>query len=332
MQVAAVRLGDEAWGPGSLRFTLDDVDGHALRRLHRAALRVQSQPEGGDPGQTAVAAVDVLEALPQLLARGPRLALQHLQLATPAGPVSAHGQATLVARDPAAGPLSLWSFVQAGVEAQLPASILVAVVDAKARSEVATEGAEAPGGGDFDSKVRERRDAHQAALRSRAGLVKDGGTARLAFSLAAGTAGASDAAEAPAPTPAPASGQPASAATAPAEVPVAEAPTAPAKPGAEAAAKPAADAPAAGPKAAAAPEAVTKPADAPAETAKPADATKPADAAPGGSPAPKEPADLAQQPAAGSEPEERGEAEPPAGTPAQPPAAPASEPAPARAQ
>jgi uncharacterized protein YdgA (DUF945 family) len=318
VQVASVRLGDDVWGPGSLRFALDDVDGHALRRLHRAALRLQSQPEGGDPGQTAVATVDVLEALPQLLARGPRLALQHLQLATPAGPVSAHGQATLVAPDPAAGPLSFVSFVQAGLEAQLPAAVLDAVLDAKARSELATEGADASDTAVFESRVRERRDAHQASLRAKAALVRDGGTARLVYSLAAGTAGAPGTAEAPAPAPdtatpaaapAPAAAPPASAeAEAPAEAPVADAQTAPPKPEASAAAKPQADAP---------PALVKEPAAA----AQPAAAAKRAEPA-----APKPGEDLAQQPAA-----EAGRSEPAADAPAQPPAAPASEPAPAGA-
>jgi uncharacterized protein YdgA (DUF945 family) len=311
VQVAAVRLGDEAWGPGSLRFALDDVDGHALRRLHRAALRLQSQQEGGDAGQIAVAAVDVLEALPQLLARGPRLALQHLQLATPAGPVSAHGQATLVAPDTTSGPLSLVSLVQSGVEAQLPAAVLDTMVDAKARSELTTEGADASDTAVFEAKVRERRDAHLAALREKAALVRDGATARLSFSLAAGTAGTPGAAEAPASTPAaaptpPAGAEPAGAAerSPSAEMPVAEAPASAAKPAAEAA-----------------------------SSAKPSEEAKPENAAPADAPAPKQADDLAQQPAAepGRAPEAESAPKAAADAPAQPPAAPASEPAPASA-
>ena len=207
VEVDSLRLGDDAWGPGSLRFALDDVDGHALRRLRHAALALQSHEETDDPAGVAVMAVDVLEALPQLLARGPRLALQHLQLATPAGPVAAHGQATLVAPNLGAGQPSLASFVQAGIEAQLPTSVLDALVDAKARSALATEGADASDEAAFEAKVRERREAYQVALREDAALAKDGGTARLVISLGGGAAGKGAAAPVADSAPAPASAQ-----------------------------------------------------------------------------------------------------------------------------
>jgi uncharacterized protein YdgA (DUF945 family) len=273
-QVTSVKLGDESWGPGSLRAVLDDVDGHALRRLRRAALRVQSKAADGDPAATAVAAVDVLEALPQLLARGPRLALQHLQLATPAGPVAAHGQVTLVAPDLSEGEVSLAAFLQTAIDVQLPAAVLDAVLDARARSEFAAEGGDASGEAGA-AIVRQRREAKRSALRDGAALRMEGEIAHLRFSLGGGAASepaatpvaerppAAPAQAAPAPAaPAHAAAAPDTAAASPSPGPRADEPAAPPAPASATAASEAQ--PAAAPaQAPAAPAAAPDPAAAP---------------------------------------------------------------------
>jgi len=193
---AAIRLGDDRWGPGSLRLALDDVHGPALRRLRRAGLRLQAERERAEGAKYV--AVDLLEALPELLAHPPRLVLEHLQLATEAGPVSARGQLALVAPAASAEPATPGSFVELDVEAQAPAAIVRAVADARARSGLAGEGAD-PGEDDFDPRADARRDEMLATLRSQGVLVTDAGTARLHWVWrAAGVEATAPAAPAPA--------------------------------------------------------------------------------------------------------------------------------------
>lgn len=175
---ATLHLGDDRWGPGSVRLALDDVDGPALRRLRRAGLRLQSDRERGEDAKQAAVAVDVLEALPQLLAHPPRLLLEHFQLATPQGPVAAKGHLALVAPDPSAAPVTPGSFVELEVEAQAPAAIVEAVADARVRSGLAEEGGD-PGDDDFDVRARARRDEMLASLRARGVLEGDAAGARL---------------------------------------------------------------------------------------------------------------------------------------------------------
>ena len=235
---ASLELGSEGWGPASLRVALQDVDGLALRRLRRAGLRLQSHRESGDPAQTAVVAVDVLEALPPLLARGPRLSLEQLQLETPHGNVTGEGQLALAEPREGVQP-SLSSFLRGSVELELPETVLEAVTDARVRGELASEGADASDEQAFEAKARERRVAWIGDLRKQGRLSENGASVRLRTTFE-GAPGA----EAPAPLaaksapparpPAPAAAAPAPDPAAPAADPGATPPAAPSPPAAPA--------------------------------------------------------------------------------------------------
>jgi uncharacterized protein YdgA (DUF945 family) len=267
---SAVELGEERWGPGSLSFAVDDVDGPALKRVRRAGLRMQADHERGETAQRAAVAVDLLEALPQLLARPPRVALEHLQLATPEGLVAGRGQAALVAPDAAAAPVTPASFVAFDLALQAPGPIVEAVADARARAGLAGEGAD-PGEDDFAARARARRDELLASLRARGVLQNEGRLARLhwvwqpaaASPEAAPAAAGSRPAARPAGAAAPAS-PPSPAAAEAVSAAATAAPAAPAAPPAPAAR---ASAPAAPADAPAAPAPPAAPADAPAAPA-----------------------------------------------------------------
>jgi uncharacterized protein YdgA (DUF945 family) len=238
-----VALGSQQWGPGKLRVTLNDVDGRALRRLHRAGLRLQSHRESGDPAQIAVVAVDVLEALPTLLARAPYLSIEQLEVATPHGPLTGSGRLALAAPQQGEGALELGSLLRGEIDVRLPAPVLDAVTDARARGELLSQGADASDAGAFDAKAREQGRAWIASLRQAGSLREDGALVHVQTSWGALPLAPASAPVARTPARAPAKAQAQAPAAAAADV--APPPAAPA-PGAEpSAAAPAPAAPAA---------------------------------------------------------------------------------------
>ncbi|HVH05762.1 MAG TPA: DUF945 family protein, partial [Myxococcota bacterium] len=70
VSLRSLRLGDDRWGPGSVKAAVANVDGQGFRKLRGAAVQLQTEGNG-DPAKTAVMAANVLDALPQLLARQP---------------------------------------------------------------------------------------------------------------------------------------------------------------------------------------------------------------------------------------------------------------------
>jgi uncharacterized protein YdgA (DUF945 family) len=135
-------VGTDASGPATLSLQLRDVDTTALRRVRRAGQTLQQGQ--GDPAATAVAASQLVEALPALLERAPRAELRELRIATPAGAVAARGRASIARPDLAAGSLSLASFFDAELEAEAPVawaeSVLAAALEPAQLSQLRAQG------------------------------------------------------------------------------------------------------------------------------------------------------------------------------------------------
>jgi hypothetical protein len=253
LSLRALRLGDDRWGPGSLEAVLANVDGPGFRQLRSAATHLSAERPESDPAKTAVLAAGVLDALPQLLARHPKLELARVQLKTPTGLATATGRFSLI-EPPGGRAIEAGSFLDGQLRADLPASALEDIVDAYVRAGLAADGADASDEAAYEAMARERRAASLADL-YRSGFTPQGD--RAIFQLAWAGAGAAPApaappaekasarpgrrakpqpaqAAVPAPAPAPAAAPvpaPAPAAPAPAPAPAAPAPApAPAAP------------------------------------------------------------------------------------------------------
>jgi uncharacterized protein YdgA (DUF945 family) len=177
---AAVSLGEQRWGPGSMQIALRDVDGQALRRLRHAGLRLASHAASEEGAQLAKA-VDTLEALPSLIAAGPHVAVEQLELTTPHGPVTATARFALAPATGDEDTQPVGSLLRGALDVRMPAAVLDAVADARARGELAAEGVSASDAG-LAASARERRQAWIASLR-RAGRLADEGALRSVQTL-----------------------------------------------------------------------------------------------------------------------------------------------------
>jgi uncharacterized protein YdgA (DUF945 family) len=171
---AGVSLDDERWGPAKLRIALNDVDGEALRQIRRVGLRLGSHHESGAAGEIVAVAVGVPDS-PARLSGGPRLAVEHFELTTPHGAVTGTGRFVLVATDGESDAEALASddsLLRGELDVRLPAPVLEAVADARARGELA-EAVDLDAAG-FAAGVRGRREAWIASLRSAGRLAAEG--------------------------------------------------------------------------------------------------------------------------------------------------------------
>jgi hypothetical protein len=177
VSLRSLRLGDERWGPGSLKATIANVDGPGFRKLKSAGVQLQAERGDSDPAKTAVMAASVLEALPQLLARQPRLDVERLQLKTPAGLATASVRFALT--EPASREaLTATSFLDGELSVEMPAVSLEDIVDAQVRAKLASEGADASDEAGFEALAQQRRAERLAELRT-AGFVMEGDRAVL---------------------------------------------------------------------------------------------------------------------------------------------------------
>lgn len=94
LAVETIEIGTAVYGPGELRLALTDVDADALRTLRRTTRRLEAQAASGEvSAETASAAVagEMMEQLPALLTRSPRIELQSLALGLPSGELRGSG-------------------------------------------------------------------------------------------------------------------------------------------------------------------------------------------------------------------------------------------------
>ena len=177
VSLRSLRLGDDRWGPGSVKATIANVDGPAFRKLRSAGVHLQSERGDSDPAKTALMAAGVLDALPPLLARHPTLEIERLQLKTPAGLATANGRLALtepVSREA----LTATSFLDGELAVEMPAVSLEEIVDAQVRAKLASEGADASDEATFEALAQQRRAERLTELRS-AGFVVEGDRASL---------------------------------------------------------------------------------------------------------------------------------------------------------
>lgn len=89
----------ETYGPGEFRLTLNGLDARSLNRLLDSTARLRARGPGGRAGAMALAGALLAEA-PALLAHGPVLELQRLELAGRDGPLQARGRLSLASAQP----------------------------------------------------------------------------------------------------------------------------------------------------------------------------------------------------------------------------------------
>lgn len=177
VSLRSLRLGDDRWGPGSVKATIANVDGPGFRKLKSAGVQLQTERGDSDPAKTAVMAASVLDALPQLLARQPKLEVERLQLKTPAGLATASGRFALA--EPASREaLTATSFLDGELTVEMPLVSLEDIVDAQVRAQLASEGADASDEATFEALAHQRRAERLAELRA-AGFVMAGDRAVL---------------------------------------------------------------------------------------------------------------------------------------------------------
>jgi hypothetical protein len=173
----SLRLGDDRWGPGTVKLIASNVDGPGFRKLRTAGVQLQAERGDGDPAKTAVMAAGVLDALPQLLARRPQLEVERLTLKTPAGLATASARIALT--EPASREaLTAASFLDGELAIELPAVSFEEIVDAQVRAKLAAEGADASDEAGFEALAQQRRAERIAELRN-TGFVIEGDRAML---------------------------------------------------------------------------------------------------------------------------------------------------------
>lgn len=111
----------ERYGPGRFRLVMSGLDSKSLGRLFRSLSHIQSRGIDGRAGAMALAGALLAEA-PSLLAAGPALALENLELATPDGPLTARGRLDLDSTEPVVlkNPYLLQRAVRGEFEVDIP--------------------------------------------------------------------------------------------------------------------------------------------------------------------------------------------------------------------
>lgn len=89
----------ESYGPGRFRLAMSDLDSKSLGRLFQSLSRIQSRGLDARAGVMALAGA-LLAETPSLLAAGPVLELENLELETPGGPLTARGRLDLASTEP----------------------------------------------------------------------------------------------------------------------------------------------------------------------------------------------------------------------------------------
>lgn len=166
LEVERIELGAAVYGPGELRLALTDVDATALRKLRRTTRRIEAQAANGKvSADTASAAIagEMMQLLPELLARSPRLELESLALGLPSGNLRGSGTVWFDGKETA--PVDLFD-VLAGLGGELDVEAPALSVDTFAASLPAqVENADS--------------DAGLGDLRKRGLLIRDGGVYRM---------------------------------------------------------------------------------------------------------------------------------------------------------
>jgi uncharacterized protein YdgA (DUF945 family) len=89
----------ESYGPGRFRLAVGDLDAKSLSRLLQSLSRIKARGLQGRAGAMAMAGA-LLAETPSLLAHGPALELENLELETPDGPLTARGRLDLASTKP----------------------------------------------------------------------------------------------------------------------------------------------------------------------------------------------------------------------------------------
>lgn len=89
----------ETYGPGRFRLAMSDLDSKSLGRLLQSLPRIQSRGLDTRAGAMALAGA-LLAETPSLLASGPALELEKLEVETPDGPLTARGRLDLASTEP----------------------------------------------------------------------------------------------------------------------------------------------------------------------------------------------------------------------------------------
>jgi uncharacterized protein YdgA (DUF945 family) len=88
IRVQAIRLGDQAFGPGKAELELRNLDARSLARLQGRGAGGLAPPDSQDLTHASVGAA-AMGLLPDLVSRSPQLEIRTLRLATPSGEVEA---------------------------------------------------------------------------------------------------------------------------------------------------------------------------------------------------------------------------------------------------
>jgi uncharacterized protein YdgA (DUF945 family) len=128
LRVEAIRIGDQAFGPGNLELQLQDLDARSLARLQSEGVAGSAPSEAQDV-RPAAADGGAPSLLSDLVARSPRLEIHDLRLATPTGDVEANLSIDLDGSRPALlhDLFTLLLVVQVHAEFECPAEILDAL-------------------------------------------------------------------------------------------------------------------------------------------------------------------------------------------------------------